>query len=99
MTVEIVFLSVSDVTKLHREGLNRWGGGEGLRSPELLASAVAMPEQSWGGEYLHEDLFAMAAAYAFHIAENQPFVGALDRNCGWPLRTCASVSKSSICGG
>ena len=31
-------------------------------------------QASFGGEYLHADLFEMAAAYAFHIAENQPFL-------------------------
>ena len=34
--------------------------------------AVATPQASFGGEFVHEDLFAMAAAYAFHIAQNQP---------------------------
>lgn len=33
-----------------------------------------MPQASFGGEYLHADLFEMAAAYAFHIAENQTFL-------------------------
>jgi death-on-curing protein len=33
-----------------------------------------MPAATFGGNYLHSDLFEMAAAYAFHIAENQPFV-------------------------
>lgn len=33
-----------------------------------------MPRATAGGEFAHEDLFAMAAAYAFHIAQNQPFV-------------------------
>ena len=33
-----------------------------------------MPQASFGGEYLHNGLFEMAAAYAFHIAENQPFL-------------------------
>jgi death-on-curing protein len=33
-----------------------------------------MPQASFGGQFVHEGLFAMAAAYAFHIAENQPFL-------------------------
>jgi len=33
-----------------------------------------MPQSSFGGEFVHTDVFEMAAAYAFHIAENQPFV-------------------------
>ncbi len=33
-----------------------------------------MPQASFGGEYLHQDLFEMVAADAFHIAENQTFL-------------------------
>jgi len=33
-----------------------------------------MPLASYGGNYLHSDLYEMAAAYVFHIVENHPFV-------------------------
>ena len=33
-----------------------------------------MPRTTFDGQFVHQDLFAMAAAYAFHIAQNQPFV-------------------------
>ena len=33
-----------------------------------------MPQQQFGGEYLHPDLPTMAAAYLYHIARNRPFV-------------------------
>ncbi|MBM4355168.1 MAG: hypothetical protein FJ109_15530 [Deltaproteobacteria bacterium] len=39
-----------------------------------MESALAQPRAMFGGEYPHGDLFLMAAAYAFQIAENQPFV-------------------------
>lgn len=29
---------------------------------------------TFGGEYLHADGFAMAAAYLFHIVKNRPFI-------------------------
>jgi len=45
----------------------------GIRDLGGLKSAIAQPEATFGGEYLHEGVFEMAAAYAFHIAENQPF--------------------------
>ena len=32
-----------------------------------------MPRQVFAGQYLHEDLAAMAAAHLFHIAESQGF--------------------------
>jgi len=35
---------------------------------------MAQPEARFGGEFLHEDLFAMAAAYLFHVVKNHPFV-------------------------
>jgi death-on-curing protein len=68
------FLSVVEVLFLHEEQLARYGGGTGIRDIGLLESAVAQPQATFGSEYLHADLFQMAAAYAFHIAQNQPFV-------------------------
>jgi death-on-curing protein len=44
-----------------------------------------MPQQRFGDAYLHDDLFAMAAAYAFHISQNQPFV---DGNKRTALAAC-----------
>ncbi len=39
----------------------------------LLQSALAQPEAGFGGEWLHKDIFEMAAAYAFHICQNHSF--------------------------
>jgi death-on-curing protein len=69
-----VFLDVEDVLLIHEEQLPRYGGSPGIRDRGLLESAVAMPRATAGGEYAHQDLFSMAAAYSFHIAQNQPFV-------------------------
>jgi death on curing protein len=33
-----------------------------------------MPRATFGGQYVHESLFDMAAAYAFHVAQSQPFL-------------------------
>lgn len=74
MTPEPDFLSVEDVLLIHEEQLARYGGAAGVRDPAMLESAVAQPQATFGGEFLHADLFAMAAAYAFHIAEDQPFL-------------------------
>jgi len=73
VTVDPEFLLVEDVL-LHEEQLARYGGGAGLRDVGALESAVAMPRATFGGDFVHEDLHAMAAAYAFHIAQNQPFI-------------------------
>ena len=68
------FLTVEDVLELHALQLGRYGGGTGLRDQGLLASAVAQPMATGGGEFLHPDLWSMAAAYLFHIVMNHPFV-------------------------
>lgn len=33
-----------------------------------------MPRATFDGLFVHQDLFAMASAYAFHLTQNQPFV-------------------------
>ncbi|MEY4575889.1 MAG: hypothetical protein RL701_592 [Pseudomonadota bacterium] len=68
------FLTLEDTLLLHEEQLARYGGGDGLRDANALEAALAMAQQTFDGAFVHEDLFAMAAAYAFHIAQNQPFV-------------------------
>jgi len=68
------FLEVDEIVALHARQLAAFGGSPGVRDLGLLESAVAQPRATFGGEFVHADIFAMAAAYAFHIAENQPFV-------------------------
>ncbi|HOX39598.1 MAG TPA: type II toxin-antitoxin system death-on-curing family toxin [Candidatus Brocadiia bacterium] len=68
------FLSLGDVLEIHRDQIGRYGGGAGVRDMGLLQSALAVPRSSFGGRYLHGDLFEMAAAYLFHIVNNHPFI-------------------------
>lgn len=68
------FLTLAEVLDIHAFQLERHGGRPGLRDRGLLESALAVPQSSFGGEFLHPSLFAMAAAYAYHVAENQPFI-------------------------
>ncbi len=68
-----VFLSVENVLIIHRRQLDVTGGLAGVRDQALLESAVATPQASFSGQYLHRDLAEMAAAYLFHLAKNHPF--------------------------
>ncbi len=68
------FLTVEDVLEIHLDQIQRYGGDAGVRDMGLLDSAVAMPKATFGGDFLHADIFEMAAAYVFHIAKNHPFV-------------------------
>jgi death-on-curing protein len=69
---EPVFVSREVVLEIHRTSLERHGGIDGLREPGLLDSALMQPEAAYF--YGQGDLFSIAAAYAFHIAQNQPFL-------------------------
>ena len=68
------FLTVEDALELHEMQLEQYGGATGIRDKTLLESAVMMPQASFDGQYVHKGIYEMAAAYAFHITENQPFV-------------------------
>lgn len=68
------FLDLDDVLELHAAALVHWGGADGIRDLGALTGAIAQPQATFDGEFLHEDLFSMAAAYAFHIAEAQAFL-------------------------
>lgn len=68
------FLTLAEVIEIHKDQIERYGGHPGLRDYDLLCSAVAMPEASFGGTYLHTDIFEMAAAYVLHICQNHPFI-------------------------
>jgi death-on-curing protein len=71
---EPLFLDVDDVLEIHATQLETYGGSAGLRDRGLLESALAQPQASFGGQLVHDGLFAMAAAYLFHIVSNHPFV-------------------------
>ena len=69
----IVFLSIEQVLILQEAQLERYSGQEGVHKWDLLESAVAMPQQGFGGEYVHAFPFEMAAAYLYHLARNHAF--------------------------
>ncbi|MEQ8823279.1 MAG: type II toxin-antitoxin system death-on-curing family toxin [Filomicrobium sp.] len=69
---EPVWLPTNLVIAIHDEQLRLFGGPSGLRDPGLLESALARAPNKWS--YGERDPSALAAAYAFGIARNHPFV-------------------------
>ena len=67
-------MTLAEVFEVHTDQIKRYGGEEGLRDRGLLESALAQPEASFAGEWLHKNLYEMAAAYAYHLCQNHPFV-------------------------
>lgn len=72
MSEEPAFLTTEQVEGLHRLSLEQHGGQDGLRDQAAFESAVMQPRNVWF--YAQGDLFDVAAAYAFHLAESQAFI-------------------------
>ncbi len=72
--MDTVFLSLVEVLEIHQDQVGRYGGASGIRDIELLKSALGMPSATYGGQFLHTDIFEIAAAYLFHLVKNHPFV-------------------------
>jgi death-on-curing protein len=68
------FLSTDEMLTIHESGIEAYGGSYGIRDAGLLDSALATARQGFGGEFVHEFPFGMAAAYLFHLSANHPFV-------------------------
>ena len=73
--VDPLFLTLAEAIELHADQIHRYGGQAGLRDLALIESALAQPEASFAGEWLHGEHYAMAAAYAYHLCQNHPFIG------------------------
>jgi len=69
---EIRWLGRMVVESIHDMQLSLFGGPGGIRDENMLGSALARPQNRHA--YEDGDLAACAAAYAFGIARNHPFV-------------------------
>jgi len=68
------FLTRDEVLEIHAAQIDRRGGTHGILDSGKLDSALGQPQSGFGGQFLHETIFAMAAAYLFHIARNHAFM-------------------------
>jgi death-on-curing protein len=82
-----IWIATEVALAAHAEQLAEHGGGEGVRDAGMLESAMARPQNLAG--YGTPDAAALAAAYAFGIARNHPFV---DGN----KRTAAVISETFL---
>jgi death on curing protein len=71
---DCVHLSVEIVHEIHAEALRKFGGSDGVRDENLLASAVLTPQSSFGGKSPYADLIEIAGAYLFYLCGNHPFI-------------------------
>lgn len=73
MASEPTWLDRTILEALHADQISEHGGRLGIRDEGLLESAIARPKQKWHYEP-ETDLAFLAAAYAFGIGKNHPFV-------------------------
>src|SRR4051812_20345683 len=72
MGAEPSFLGRDVVDRIHKRSLEQYGGINGVRDDSLIESALgaAMNDYFYG----NGDFFAVAAGYAFHLAQNQAYL-------------------------
>ncbi len=68
------YLSLGEIVDLHQALLAQTGGATGIRDLGMLESALAQPRATFGGADLHPTLIQKAAALAFSLTLNHPFV-------------------------
>lgn len=68
------YLTLGEVVALHRAVIESTGGATGLRDLPALESAVAQPRATFDDVDLHPTVTGKAAALAYSLALNHPFV-------------------------
>ncbi len=56
-----IFVTKNEVLRAHETQIQLFGGSTGIRDMGLLESALAMPQISFGGQFLHGDVYERAA--------------------------------------
>jgi death-on-curing protein len=98
-----LFLSIDEILEIHDEQIQLYGGSPNIRDVNGLESAVAMPQATFGGEFLHASIPAMAATYLFHICQNHPFIDGNKRTAAnaaitFMLMNNWEMSIATLCG-
>ena len=74
LSIAPIFLTLDEALEMHQKQIDLYGGSHGLRDSAGLESALAMPQATFDGEWLHPSIPAMAAAYLFHLCQNHAFI-------------------------
>lgn len=83
----IRFIPASVVLAIHDDQIRLYGGAYGVRDSAAIEAALYMPQATFSGEFLHNTIFAVAAAYGFHLCQNHPFIDGNKRTAGMVMFT------------
>lgn len=103
----IRFIPYEVIIRFQEDQIKLYGGSTGIRDKGLHESALAQPEATFGGEYVHSTIFDKAAAYGYHICKNHPFYDGNKRTAllamlifldvnGWTLKTDKKLLYAAI---
>jgi death-on-curing protein len=90
------YLSLAEVLELHRRVVAGSGGATPVRDLGGLESAIAQPRATFGNEDLYPDVPSKAAALAFSLINNHPFVDGNKRVGHAALETFLILNGSEI---
>jgi death-on-curing protein len=93
---KIVWLLEEAVTAIHQRQIAEHGGKGGVRDEALLSSALARPRNQAAYGKKGTDLAGLAAAYAFGIARNHPFVDGNKRTALVAARTFLLLNGADL---
>ena len=93
---KIVWLLEETIMAIHQRQIAEHGGGEGLRDEGLLSSALARPQNLFAYGQPPPDLAALAAAYAYGLARNHPFVDGNKRTALIAARTFLLLNGANL---
>ncbi len=82
------------IMAVHDRQLAEHGGGTRVRDIGMLESALARPMNQW--TYGQDDLASLAAAYAFGIARNHPFVDGNKRTAWVAARLFIALNGGAL---
>jgi death-on-curing protein len=85
------WLTIALIVAIHDEQLAIHGGSPGIRDTGMLESALDRPRNKWA--YEGAELPELAAAYAYGIARNHPFVDGNKRTSLLALYTFLGVNR------
>lgn len=93
--MNVIWIEHAAVLAFHKRQIAEHGGSDGVRDEGLLSSALARPQNTLA--YREDaDLADLAAAYAFGIAKNHPFIDGNKRTAHVVMRTFLLLNGHDI---
>src|SRR3990172_4640394 len=90
------YLRLREILQLYHRIIEQSGGSMGIRSLSTLESALAQPQMTFGGEDLYPSIIEKAAALAFSLIQNHPFVDGNKRTGHAALETFLVLNEKEL---